>query len=263
VAGDRDCRRWGSGPLASVPTRGRPVPRCPYRKVRKAARPLAQRDSQFLHRHYPWRASPRRSAAIRITGYLSIGYSVIRAVAAAGGTTDRPPRIIEELSRYSGRLNRPRDNRPANAHGWEAVAAFASPRSAKRGSLVHVLLHIRCVRRAPCRTELLPRIVHGQKSTDFLKLLVERDSADADSSRARIPSPSRPDFSRAPLQSPLWAAIRQPRQPFPEAHTQGRMIERRDAPVTAVCDDREFPQGFGPSDGQPVTFLSTSGELVF
>jgi hypothetical protein len=84
----------------------------------------------------------------------------------------------------------------ANAQRMEAIAAFGfSERQAR--FLLNVLLHSGVfVERQYCS---FPGIVHGQKSTDFLKALVERRFATPISTGQ---APSRPDVSR-PLQAAL------------------------------------------------------------
>ena len=125
----------------------------------------------------------------------------------------------------------------ANAQRLEAVAAFGfTDRQAR--FLLNVLLHSGVfVERQYCS---FAGIVHGQKSTDFLKTLVER----------RFATPiSTGKLHRGRMfhvhYKPLWAAIGEPDNRFRKPTAQRRMIERVML-LDAVLGDREFVW-LGPS----------------
>jgi hypothetical protein len=119
----------------------------------------------------------------------------------------------------------------ANAERTEAVAAFGFTERQAR-FLVNVLLYSGVfVERQYCS---FAGIVHGQKTTDFLKKLVER----------RYATP----IATGPLHrgrmfhlhyKPLWAAIGEPDSRFRKPAAQGRMIERVMI-LDAVLSDRDF-----------------------
>ena len=106
----------------------------------------------------------------------------------------------------------------ATAGRVEAVAAFGvTERQAQ--FLVHALLHAGVfVERQYCQ---FAHIVHGQKSADFVRMLVER--------RWATPVATGP-LHRGRLfhlhYKPLWAAIGEPDNRFRKATTHGRLIER-------------------------------------
>ncbi len=128
----------------------------------------------------------------------------------------------------------------ANAQRIEAIAAFGFTERQAR-FLLHVLLHSGVfVERQYCS---FAGIVHGQKSTDFLKTLVER----------RFATPiATGKLHRGRMfhvhYKPLWAAIGEPDSRFRKPTAPGRMIERVML-LDAVLDDREFTW-LGPVDGQ-------------
>jgi hypothetical protein len=106
----------------------------------------------------------------------------------------------------------------ANAERTNAIASFGfTERQAK--FLVNVLLHSGVfVERQYCG---FAGIVHGQKSTDFIKTLVER----------RFATPiATGKLHRGRMlhvhYKPLWAAIGEPDNRFRKAAAPGRMIER-------------------------------------
>jgi hypothetical protein len=118
----------------------------------------------------------------------------------------------------------------ANTERLEAVAAFGFTERQAR-FLLNVLLHSGVfVERQYCD---FAGILHGQKSTDFIKTLVER----------RFATP----IATGKLHrgrtfhvhyKPLWAAIGEPDSRFRKPTAQGRMIERVML-LDAVLDDRE------------------------
>lgn len=119
----------------------------------------------------------------------------------------------------------------ANAERTEAVAAFGFTERQAR-FLLNVLLHSGVfVERQYCS---FAGIVHGQKTTDFLKKLVER----------RYATP----IATGPLHrgrmfhvhyKPLWAATGEPDSRYRKAATPGRMIERVMI-LDAVLADPDF-----------------------
>ena len=119
----------------------------------------------------------------------------------------------------------------SNAERMEAVAAFGFTERQAR-FLLHVLLHSGVfVERQYCS---FAGTVHGQKSTDFLKTLVER----------RFATPiSTGKLHRGRMfhvhYKPLWAAIGEPDNRFRKPTAEGRMIERVML-LDAVLDDHEF-----------------------
>ena len=125
----------------------------------------------------------------------------------------------------------------ANAERMEAIAAFGFAERQAR-FLLNVLLHSGVfVERQYCS---FAGIVHGQKSTDFIKTLVER----------RFATPiTTGKLHRGRMfhvhYKPLWAAIGEPDNRFRKPTAQGRMIERVML-LDAVLDDREFVW-LGPS----------------
>jgi hypothetical protein len=125
----------------------------------------------------------------------------------------------------------------ANTERTEAVASFGFTERQAR-FLVNVLLHSGVfVERQYCS---FSGIVHGQKSTDFLKTLVER----------RFATPIiTGKLHRGRMfhvhYKPLWAAIGEPDSRFRKPAAQGRMIDRVML-LDAVLDDRDFTW-LGPS----------------
>jgi hypothetical protein len=106
----------------------------------------------------------------------------------------------------------------ANTERTEAVASFGFTERQAR-FLVNVLLHSGVfVERQYCR---FAGIVHGQKSTDFLKTLVERRFA----TPITIGKLHRGRMFHVHYK-PLWAAIGEPDNRFRKPAAQGRMIER-------------------------------------
>ena len=133
----------------------------------------------------------------------------------------------------------------ANAQRMEAIAAFGFTERQAR-FLLHVLLHSGVfVERQYCS---FAGIVHGQKSTDFLKTLVERKFATPITTgklhRGRM-------FHLH--YKPLWAAIGEPDNRFRKPTAQGRMIERVML-LDAVLDDRDFTW-LGPSTDKRRHFM--------
>lgn len=119
----------------------------------------------------------------------------------------------------------------ANAERLDAIAAFGFTERQAR-FLLHVLLHAGVfVERQYCA---FAGITHGQKSTDFVKTLVER----------RFATPIAPGkLHRGRMfhvhYKPLWAAIGEPDSRFRKPTAAGRMIERVMA-LDAVLDDRDI-----------------------
>jgi hypothetical protein len=118
-----------------------------------------------------------------------------------------------------------------NAERLHAVAAFGfTDRQAR--FLLEVLLHSGVfLERQYCQ---FAGIVHGQKSTDFIKGLVDR----------RLATPITPGkLHRGRMfhvhYKPLWTAIREPDTRFRKRAAQGRMIERVML-LDAVLDDRSL-----------------------
>ena len=133
-----------------------------------------------------------------------------------------------------------------------AVIAFGFTERQAR-FLLNVLLHSGVfVERQYCG---FAGIVHGQKSTDFLKTLVER----------RFATPiSTGKLHRGRMfhvhYKPLWAAIGEPDNRFRKPTAQGRMIERVML-LDAVLDDREFIW-LGPSTDKRRHFIRHLGDRV-
>jgi len=117
----------------------------------------------------------------------------------------------------------------ANAERMDAISAFGFTERQAR-FLVNVLLRSGVfVERQYCS---FAGIVHGQKSTDFIKTLVER----------RFATPiATGKLHRGRMlhvhYKPLWAAIGEPDNRFRKAAAPGRMIERVML-LDAVLDDR-------------------------
>jgi hypothetical protein len=140
----------------------------------------------------------------------------------------------------------------ANAQRMEAVAAFGfTERQAQ--FLLNVLLHSGVfVERQYCS---FAGIVHGQKSTDFIKTLVER----------RFATPiTTGKLHRGRMfhvhYKPLWGAIGQPDNRFRKPAAQGRMIERVML-LDAVLDDRDFVW-LGPSSDKHRHFVRHLGDRL-
>jgi len=140
----------------------------------------------------------------------------------------------------------------ANAQRMEAIAAFGFTERQAR-FLLNVLLHSGVfVERQYCS---FAGIVHGQKSTDFLKTLVER----------RFATPiSTGKLHRGRMfhvyYKPLWAAIGEPDNRFRKPTAQGRMIERVML-LDAVLDDHEFTW-LGPSMDKRRHFIRHLGDRL-
>ena len=140
----------------------------------------------------------------------------------------------------------------ANAQRMEAIAAFGFTERQAR-FLLNVLLHSGVfVERQYCS---FAGIVHGQKSTDFIKALVER----------RFATPiSTGKLHRGRMfhvhYKPLWAAIGEPDNRFRKPTAQGRMIERVML-LDAVLDDREFTW-LGPSMDKRRHFIRHLGDRL-
>ena len=140
----------------------------------------------------------------------------------------------------------------ANAERMEAIAAFGFTERQAR-FLLNVLLHSGVfVERQYCS---FAGIVHGQKSTDFIKTLVER----------RFATPiTTGKLHRGRMfhvhYKPLWAAIGEPDNRFRKPTAQGRMIERVML-LDAVLDDREFIW-LGPSMDKRRHFIRHLGGAV-
>src|SRR5688572_5213132 len=140
----------------------------------------------------------------------------------------------------------------ANTQRMEAIAAFGFTERQAR-FLLNVLLHSGVfVERQYCS---FAGIVHGQKSTDFLKTLVER----------RFATPiSTGKLHRGRMfhvhYKPLWAAIGEPDNRFRKPTAQGRMIERVML-LDAVLDDREFTW-LGPSMDKRRHFIRHLGDRL-
>ncbi|MBA2302811.1 MAG: hypothetical protein H0W08_09275 [Acidobacteria bacterium] len=120
------------------------------------------------------------------------------------------------------------DHRAGERPALEAIAAFGFTERQAR-FLVNVLLHSGVfLERQYCS---FAGIVHGQKSTDFIKKLVER----------RFAAPiTTGELHRGRMfhvhYKPLWAAIGEPDNRFRKPTAQGRMIERVML-LDAVLDD--------------------------
>ena len=133
----------------------------------------------------------------------------------------------------------------ANAQRMEAIAAFGFTERQSR-FLLNVLLHSGVfVERQYCS---FAGIVHGQKSTDFIKTLVER----------RFATPiTTGKLHRGRMfhvhYKPLWAAIGEPDNRFRKPNAPGRMIERVMI-LDAVLDDRDFVW-LGPSTDKRRHFM--------
>ena len=133
----------------------------------------------------------------------------------------------------------------ANTERMEAIAAFGFTERQAR-FLLNVLLHSGVfIERQYCS---FAGIVHGQKSTDFIKTLVER----------RFATPiATGKLHRGRMfhvhYKPLWAAIGEPDNRFRKPTAQGRMIERVML-LDAVLDDRDFTW-LGPSTDKRRHFM--------
>ena len=140
----------------------------------------------------------------------------------------------------------------ANTERMEAIAAFGFTERQAR-FLVNVLLHSGVfLERQYCSSA---GIVHGQKSTDFIKTLVER----------RFATPiTTGKLHRGRMfhvhYKPLWAAIGEPDNRFRKPTAQGRMIERVML-LDAVLDDREFTW-LGPSMDKRRHFIRHLGDRL-
>lgn len=140
----------------------------------------------------------------------------------------------------------------ANAQRLEAIAAFGFTERQAR-FLLHVLLHSGVfVERQYCS---FAGIVHGQKSTDFLKALVDR----------RFATPiSTGKLHRGRMfhvhYKPLWTAIGEPDNRFRKPAALGRMIERVML-LDAVLDGRECAW-LGPSTDKRRHFTRHLGDRL-
>jgi len=140
----------------------------------------------------------------------------------------------------------------ANAQRTEAIGSFGfADRQAR--FLVTVLLHSGVfLERQYCR---FGGIVHGQKSTDFIKTLVAR----------RYATPiSTGKLHRGRMfhihYKPLWTAIGEPDNRFRKPAAQGRMIERVML-LDAVLDDGD-PAWLGPSTDKRRHFIRHLGNRL-
>jgi len=125
----------------------------------------------------------------------------------------------------------------ANRPRTEAIAAFGFTERQAR-FLVHVLLHSGVfVERQYCS---FAGIVHGQKSTDFIKRLVERRFA----TPITVGKLHRGRMLHVHYK-PFWTAVGQPDNRFRKGAAQGRMIERVML-LDAVLDNRDYTW-LGPS----------------
>jgi hypothetical protein len=140
----------------------------------------------------------------------------------------------------------------ANTERLEAVAAFGFTERQAR-FLVQVLLHAGVfVERQFCR---FSGIVHGQKSTDFIKTLVER----------RFATPiSTGRLHRGRMlhvhYKPLWEAIGEPDSRFRKPAALGRMIERVML-LDAVLDDPSYTW-LGPAVDKRRHFMRYLGDRL-
>jgi hypothetical protein len=140
----------------------------------------------------------------------------------------------------------------ANNERMEAIASFDFTERQAR-FLLNVLLHSGVfVERQYC---CFAGIVHGQKSTDFIKALVER----------RFATPvATGKLHRGRMfhvhYKPLWTAIGEPDNRFRKPAAQGRMIERVML-LDAVLDDREFVW-LGPSMDKRRHFIRHLGDRL-
>jgi len=140
----------------------------------------------------------------------------------------------------------------ANTERMEAIAAFGFTERQAR-FLLNVLLHSGVfIERQYCS---FAGIVHGQKSTDFIKALVER----------RFATPiTTGKLHRGRMfhvhYKPLWAAIGEPDNRFRKPTAQGRMIERVML-LDAVLDDRNFVW-LGPSGDKRRHFIRHLGDRL-
>jgi hypothetical protein len=117
----------------------------------------------------------------------------------------------------------------ANAQRTEAISSFGFTERQAR-FLVQVLLHSGVfLERQYCA---FAGIVHGQKSTDFIRALVERRFA-----TAIVTGKLHRGRMFHVHYKPLWAAVGEPDSRFRKPTAQGRMIERVML-LDAVLDDR-------------------------
>ena len=206
-------------------------------------------DLEVVTGHY--RGAHAGSAAKSgFTCYLSIGARSAVAAAADGGRRTRgSPRSSSDDA--AARTDRWTIDL-ANAERMEAIAAFGFTERQAR-FLLNVLLHSGVfVERQYCT---FAGIVHGQKSTDFIKTLVER----------RFATPiTTGKLHRGRMfhvhYKPLWAAIGEPDNRFRKPTAQGRMIERVML-LDAVLDDRELTW-LGPSMDKRRHFIRHLGDRL-
>lgn len=140
----------------------------------------------------------------------------------------------------------------ANADRHQAIAAFGfTDRQAR--FLLEVLLHSGVFpERQYCQ---FAGIVHGQKTTNFIRDLVDR----------RLATPITPGkLHRGRMfhlhYKPLWSAIDEADSRFRKRAAQGRMIERVML-LDAVLDDRSL-RWLGPADDKRKYFLRAVGDKL-
>ena len=136
----------------------------------------------------------------------------------------------------------------ANTEREEAIAAFGFTERQAR-FLLQVLLHSGVfLERQYCR---FAGTVHGQKSTDFIRTLVDRRLATAITTgklhRGRM-------FHVH--YKPLWAAIGEPDSRFRKPTAQGRMIER--VMLLEPCSTTRAVPGWDPGGTSGVTLSGIS-----
>ena len=140
----------------------------------------------------------------------------------------------------------------ANAERTDAIAAFGFTERQAR-FLLNVLLHSGVfLERQYCG---FAGIVHGQKSTDFIKTLVERRFA----TPITIGKLHRGRMFHVHYK-PLWTAIGEPDNRFRKPTAQGRMIERVML-LDAVLDAPEFTW-LGPSADKRRYFTRHLGDRL-
>ncbi len=140
----------------------------------------------------------------------------------------------------------------ANAERHQAIAAFGfTDRQAR--FLLEVLLHPGVfLERQYCQ---FAGIVHGQKTTNFIRDLVDR----------RLATPITPGkLHRGRMfhlhYKPLWSAIDEADSRFRKRAAQGRMIERVML-LDAVLDDRSL-RWLGPAENKRKYFLRAVGDKL-
>jgi hypothetical protein len=140
----------------------------------------------------------------------------------------------------------------ANADRHQAIAAFGfTDRQAR--FLLEVLLHSGAfLERQYCQ---FAGIVHGQKTTNFIRGLVDR----------RLATPITPGkLHRGRMfhlhYKPLWSAINEGDSRFRKRAAQGRMIERVML-LDAILEDRSL-RWLGPADDKRKYFLRAVGDKL-